>query len=135
MATNEDSWIDLLMTVGKELGLEVPRPGRPWPPAPPAPARQANQHDSVPPGTRLIESSESLSREGLAEMLESLASKIRDGEVALRTGGYSVNFEIPHQVTVDLAAVSQDQPGGNEIELGIVVHWQAPTAGHGRHSP
>ncbi|NLJ54178.1 MAG: amphi-Trp domain-containing protein [Intrasporangiaceae bacterium] len=127
MVDKQESWIELLMSVGKELGLEVPTPGRPWPPRPPQ-AQPIAVVETAPAGTRLIESSETLSREELAELLESLAAKVRGGELSLRTGAYAVSFDVPDEVTVDVAAVSEDGDGATDIELGIVVHWQAPTA-------
>lgn len=129
MVDKQESWIELLMSVGKELGLEVPVPGRPWPPQPPRPQQPQPVAvvETAPAGTRLIESSETLSREALAELFESLATKVRGGELSLRTGGYSVSFDVPDEVTVDLAAVSEEQDGDTDIEIGIVVHWQSPS--------
>lgn len=129
MVDKQESWIELLMSVGKELGLEVPVPGRPWPPQPPRPhhSQPVVEVETAPAGTRLIESSETLSREALAELFESLAATVRDGELSLRTGGYSVSFDVPDEVTVDLAAVSEEHAGATDIEIGIVVNWQSPS--------
>lgn len=126
MVDKQESWIELLRSVGKELGLEVPTPGRSWPPSPPRP-QPVQVVETAQEGTRLIESSQSLSRQALAELLESLATKVRGGELSLRTGAYSVSFNVPDEVTVDLAAVSEEHDGTTDIELAIVVHWQAPT--------
>ena len=122
MTNREPSWIEQLIEVGRDLGLDVPTTARQW-----APDVQSSAPvvDTAPSGTRLIESSESLSREELAGFFESLAERVRGGEISFRTGGYSVNFDVPDRVDLDLAAVSQDHADGAEIELGIVVHWDA----------
>lgn len=132
MVDKQESWIELLMSVGKELGIEVPTPGRPWPPQPPQPVAVV---ETAPAGTRLIESSEALSRDALAELFDSLAAKVRAGELSLRTGAYSVSFDVPEEVTVDLAAVSEEHDGGTDIELGIVVHWEARREAQGGEHP
>lgn len=135
---NDESWIDLFRSVGKELGLDVPRHGRPWPQAPaPSPPTPSPEHDETsPPGTRLIESSETASRESLAELFESLAARAREGELSLHTGAYSVRFDVPEQVEIDLAAVTQERDGATDVEVAIVVSWQTPpaTQHEARHS-
>lgn len=126
MNTNRDqSWIDLLLTIGKELGVEAP--------GSPAPQRWsgAPEHTIASPASqrsRLIESSETMSREALAGLLEGLAGRFRDGAVSLRAGSYSVHVDLPDDLTVDLTAASQEGAAGTEFELGITVQWRAEPA-------
>lgn len=127
MASNEESWIDLLMSVGKEMGFDVPPQARNWarPSWDAEVVEDAVIVETAEVGNRLVGHTKPMSRQELADMFDDLAGKVRSGEVSLGADGYRVALRIPDQVSMDLAAVSNEQGDGSEIELAIVVSWQA----------
>lgn len=127
MNTNRDQpWLDLLVALGKELGVDAPRPPRP---EPWASATEQQVVQATAQRTRLVESTESMSRDALADLLEGFASRIRGGEVSLRSGSYSVHVDVPDEVIVDVSAASQEHPQGTDLELGITVQWRTEAPG------
>ena len=73
--------------------------------------------------TRLLKSSQGMTRDELADFLEGIAGRIRGGEVALTSGADSTTLQIPEQVTVDVEAVTQDKARGTKTELEIEIEW------------
>lgn len=127
MNTRDQPWIDLLMTVGKELGIDLPSPpARPQRWEPPQPAKPPEVDPAAAARTRLVETSQSVSRDGLADLVEGLAARIREGSVSVSAGAYSVHVDVPDDVSVDLSITSREGSGGTDLELGIAVQWRAP---------
>ena len=75
------------------------------------------------PSTKLVSSSQVMSRDQLAGLLEGIASRIRDGQVVLSSGPDSVTLDLPEQVTVDVEATTQDKARGTKTQLELEIEW------------
>lgn len=75
------------------------------------------------PSTRLVKSSESMSREELAGLLEGLAGRIRNGTVTLKSGADEVQLELPERVKVDVEVTEAVRRRGTKMELEIEIEW------------
>lgn len=75
------------------------------------------------PSTRLVKSSQVMTRNELADLLEGLAARIRDGAVSLTSGPDTTTLEIPERVNVDVEATSAEKPRGTKLELEIEIDW------------
>lgn len=125
--SRDDNWIDLLMTAAKEIGLDVPNQARnPWAAAT-RPRRAETVVEVKTQNSRLVETSQVRSREDAAAFLEGLAGRLRDGTITLDAGAYSVNLDVADEVTVDLAASTQEAHGDSDagLELQITLSWQS----------
>lgn len=87
--------------------------------------------------TQLLKSKDTYSREALADLLATLAEKIRAGTVTFDQAGTSLEIPIPESLRVDIEI--KDEPkrrGGTKRELEIEMWWLegaegelAPTGG------
>ncbi|WP_022873433.1 amphi-Trp domain-containing protein [Nesterenkonia alba] len=76
------------------------------------------------PSERLMKSSQTLDREGLATLLETVAGRIRQGRAELHAGETNqVSLEIPERTEVDLEVTRETKTRGTKLELEVEVSW------------
>lgn len=81
------------------------------------------------PSIRLLKSSQIMRRAELADFLEGIAARIREGQVALTSGADSVTLDLPEQVNLDVQAISQEKTRGTKMELEIEIDWYPDGSG------
>lgn len=81
------------------------------------------------PSNVLMKSKLTLSREELAEVLESLAAKIRDGRMTLSGGGNTVTLDLPAAMRVDTEVKDSVKPNRITRELEIEIEWRVDETG------
>jgi amphi-Trp domain-containing protein len=77
---------------------------------------------------KLLKTTEKMSREDAAEKLHSLADKIGEGQVELKSGNDSVSLQPGKHVEFELD-VEEEEDG--DISIEIEVEW--PEAGNGEN--
>lgn len=77
----------------------------------------------MPPSEKLVTSSQSMTREQLAEFLEGIAARVRDGEVTLTSGPDTAVLDLPEEMRVDVEATSAQKSRGTKMELEIEIEW------------
>lgn len=142
---NDTNWIDQLIAVGKDLGLDIP--GQPpargrtgTPPAQVAPAADVPQ--PVTPPATLVAVSQQVPRSELAELFEVLAARLREGSIVLEPGPYAVRLDVPDEVTIDIAARTSEQRERTDLAVDLTIRWVADRVprspqvfGTGSHRP
>lgn len=123
---NDTNWIDQLIAVGKDLGLDIP--GQPpvrgrtgTPPAQVAPAADVPQ--PVTPPATLVAVTQQVSRSELADLLQTLAARLRSGSISLEPGPYAVRLEVPDDVRLDITARTAEQNEHSELAVDLTMRW------------
>ena len=75
------------------------------------------------PSTKLLATSQRMTRDDLADLLVGIAERVRTGEVVLRQGEESLTLEMPESVDVDVEVTSEDKTSGTKIQLEIEIEW------------
>lgn len=78
---------------------------------------------------RLLKSKQTLDRDQLATMLETLAERMRAGHVRFDQAADSIEVEIPRQLQVDLELEDSPRAGGRKRELEIEISWMVDEQG------
>ncbi len=73
--------------------------------------------------TKLIRSRDTHSRESLADLLESLAERVRSGSLAFQEGTEEVVVELPEELRVDLEVKDSVKKGRSRRKLEVEVVW------------
>lgn len=81
--------------------------------------------------TRMIKTSEKMSRDELADLLDQMAARIRSGALTLKSGTDEVLVEPAEQVKVDVEVVKKDKRRGTTMELEIEIEWTPGDTGSG----
>lgn len=81
--------------------------------------------------TRLIKTSEKMSRDELADLLEQMAGRIRSGQLTLKSGTDEVLVEPAELVAVDVEVIKKDKRRGTTMELEIEIEWTPGDTGSG----
>lgn len=129
--SNDASWIDQLIAVGKDFGFDIPTPPPPRRAPDPAPPPADHGTGRSQPRT-LVQTTRSLTREELAEALADLAARVREGSVTLRPGGYSVAVDVPGEVQGDLVVRVAEQGAGTEMTIDVQARWRTADGGTDR---
>ena len=76
------------------------------------------------PSTKLLTTSQKLDREATANLLTSLAERIRNGQVHLADGQSNLTVDIPAQLEVDVEVTREEKrSGATKLELEIELSW------------
>lgn len=78
---------------------------------------------------RLLKSKNRLTRDQVADLLESLAANIRTGELSMSHGGEPVHLAIPEGVQLDVEISEDTRPEGVKRELELEMHWRETVDG------
>ena len=73
--------------------------------------------------TQLLKSKDTYSREALADLLSTLAEKIRSGTVTFDQAGNSLEIPIPEHVRADIEIKDAPKLRGTKRELEIEMWW------------
>lgn len=127
----DTTWIDQLIAVGKDLGLDLPG-------QPPARARTrtspTTQADPSPPPPHpevvaapatLVAVAQEVSRSELADLVDRLAGQLRDGSIVLQPGPYAVRLEVPDDVSIDVVARTSEHSEHAELAVDLTIRWSA----------
>lgn len=79
--------------------------------------------------TVVMKSKDVRTRDELADLLQSLAERIRSGRVVLNQGATDVELELPASVHVDLEVTDSAKPSRTKRELEIEVWWEIDETG------
>jgi len=93
------------------------------------PPREDEEVIMVTRSRTLIKSKDVLSREELADLLRSIADRLRDDTLTLSRGADSVALEVPASLHVDLELKDDDKRSGTKRELEIEMWWQVDETG------
>lgn len=114
-------------------GLRRPRPERPvghWPDMPQLETTNPDGGFLVASQTRtLIKSKDTRSREELADLLQALSERIRDGSMSLTQAGDTIDVALPQALRVDIEVTDSRKPGRIKREVEIEMWWQVDDAG------
>ncbi|GAC55983.1 hypothetical protein GOHSU_02_01270 [Gordonia hirsuta DSM 44140 = NBRC 16056] len=86
------------------------------------------------PSEKLLKTSQTMSLDGVATLLETLAGRIREGRVDLSVGTENVSLDLPANVKVDVEVTREPKRRrGPKLELEIEIEWrEGDTAGPGQ---
>lgn len=87
------------------------------------------------PTNVLMKSKVVLSRDELADVLESLATKIRDGQMTLSGGGTAVTLDLPTVMRVETEVKDSVKPKRTTRELEIEIEWRVDETGQPLSDP
>lgn len=73
--------------------------------------------------TKLLTTTQVLDRDGLADLLTTLAERIRGGQVVLAGGADSLTLDLPPQLDVDIEVTSKPKTLGTKMQLEIEIEW------------
>ncbi len=79
--------------------------------------------------TTLIKSKDVLTRAELADLLQSLADRLRGGRITLDQGANRVEMEVPATLHVDLELKDSVKPARTKRELEIEMWWEVDETG------
>lgn len=79
--------------------------------------------------TRLLKSKDTYTREALADLLSTLAERIRTGTVTFDQTGSSVELTIPGSVRLDIEIKDIPKPTGTKHELELEMSWTTSADG------
>lgn len=82
-----------------------------------------------PKNQKLVKSKASFSRDELADLLETLAARIRAGEMTLGTGESTVTMTMPTSFNTTMEVVDSRKRAGIERELELEIDWMVDEAG------
>ncbi|MBB1030251.1 amphi-Trp domain-containing protein [Dietzia sp. SLG310A2-38A2] len=73
--------------------------------------------------TRLLRSKDTYSREAVADLLATLAERIRSGTVTFDQDGNSLDIEVPDTVRLDIEIKDTPKDSGTKRELELELWW------------
>ena len=79
--------------------------------------------------TRLLKSKDTYSRDALADLLTTLADRIRSGTVTFDQAGSSVELAVPASVRLDIEIKDVPKPAGTKHELELEMSWMTSADG------
>ncbi|MFC6989101.1 amphi-Trp domain-containing protein [Haloplanus sp. GCM10025708] len=80
----------------------------------------------------LFETESKRSRDDVAEMLRSIATKVERGDLTLRAGDQSVSIDIPQQPTFEVKVERETSATGpSELGLELELEWTEGEGGDG----
>lgn len=79
--------------------------------------------------TRLVKSKETRSRAELADFLEHLASRVREGNLLFHQGAEDLAVALPEALRVDVEVVDSVKPSRRKRELEIEIWWEIDEGG------
>ncbi|PLA36096.1 amphi-Trp domain-containing protein [Corynebacterium amycolatum] len=88
-----------------------------------------------PKNQKLVKSKASFSRDELADLLETLAARIRAGEMTLGTGESTVTMTMPTSFNTTMEVVDSRKRAGIERELELEIDWMVDEAGEPVEKP
>lgn len=88
-----------------------------------------------PKNQKLVKSKASFSRDELADLLETLAARIRAGEMTLGTGEAAVTMTMPTSFNTTMEVVDSRKRAGIERELELEIDWMVDKAGESVEKP
>lgn len=71
----------------------------------------------------LLTTTQVLDRDGLADLLTTLAERIRGGQVVLAGGADSLTLDLPTRLDVDIEVESKQKRSGTKMQLEIEIEW------------
>ena len=77
----------------------------------------------------LIKSKSDMSRDQLADLLESFAAKIRTGQMTLGDGAGNVDITLPETLRVETEVKDSVKPTRTTRELEIEIEWRVDARG------
>ena len=83
----------------------------------------------------LIKTKSLLTREELADLLEELAAKIREGQATLSGAGGGVQLGLPEALQVDVQVKDSAKPSKIKRELEIEIEWVVDAVGNPVQEP
>ena len=107
-------------TAGKVSKDTAPKPRKTTPP---------------PKNQKLVKSKTSFSRDELAGLLETLAARIRAGEMTLGTGESAVTMTMPTSFNTTIEVVDSRKRTGIERGLELEIDWMVDEAGEPVEKP
>lgn len=84
---------------------------------------QPSDNEDMTTSTRLLKSKDTYSREALADLLATLADRIRSGTVTFDQAGSSVELAVPESVRLDIEIKDVPKPTGVKHELELEMSW------------
>ena len=72
---------------------------------------------------KLLSTSETLDRDGAADLLDALAERLRGGTVVLESATDSVTVQVPEGVTIDVDLTSRQKSAGTKVKIDIEIEW------------
>lgn len=85
------------------------------------------------PSEKLLKTSSTMTLDEVARLLESLAGRIREGQVDLSVGADNVSLDMPASVKVDVEVTREHRRRGPKLELEVEIEWrEGEAAGPGR---
>lgn len=88
-----------------------------------------------PKNQKLVKSKASFNRDELADLLETLAARIRTGEMTLGTGESAVTMTMPTSFNTTMEVVDSRKRAGIERELELEIDWMVDKAGESVEKP
>lgn len=88
-----------------------------------------------PKNQKLVKSKASFSRNELADLLETLAARIRAGEMTLGTGESAVTMTMPTSFNTTMEVVDSRKRAGIERELELEIDWMVDEGGEPVEKP
>ena len=88
-----------------------------------------------PKNQKLVKSKASFNRDELADLLETLAARIRAGEMTLGTGESAVTMTMPTSFNTTMEVVDSRKRAGIERELELEIDWMVDEAGEPVEKP
>lgn len=88
-----------------------------------------------PKNQKLVKSKTSFSRDELADLLETLAARIRAGEITLGTGESAVTMTMSTSFNTTIEVVDSRKRTGIERELELEIDWMVDEAGEPVEKP
>ena len=85
------------------------------------------QHDQN--GGAVFKSKNDLSREDLADLLQTLADRFHEGDLTLSKGAEQVEIDLPDGCRVEIEVNDKPHRGGIERELELEISWQVDERG------
>ncbi|GAA0217399.1 amphi-Trp domain-containing protein [Corynebacterium riegelii] len=78
---------------------------------------------------KLLKSKADFSREQLADLLENLATRIREGEMTIGTGDAALGMKLPGTIRTTMEVTDSRKRRGIERELELELSWYVDDAG------
>ena len=72
---------------------------------------------------KLLKSKADFSREQLADLLENLATRIREGEMTIGTGDAALGMKLPGTIRTTMEVTDAQKRRGIERELELEMKW------------
>ena len=83
--------------------------------------------------TKLLTTTQTLDRDGVAGLLTALAARVRIGQVVLEGGGDTLTLDMPAQLDVDIEVTSKPKASGTKMQLDIEIEcYEGPDGGPAR---